>query len=170
MRVAMPPFANYEHLNFVGCCRANPYESGARTDDEKRTTIMTNNVIHNDLGKAVKLFNRWQFQEAADAFTKLANEFEGPERTVFEGIAELSHGFFRIWNKGGEPNAMVEHIQGGWDLIQKTEVHVAGLDMKEFHDMLPMCLEEAVRWRRGDVALFNRDMIPRIEYVDAAEG
>lgn len=130
---------------------------------------MANNVIHNDLGKAVKLFNRWQFQEAAEAFSKLVHEFDGPERVVFEGIAELSLGFFRIWNKGGEPNAMVEHIQTGWDLIQKADQETGGLDLKEFHDMLPMCLEEAVRWRRGAVELFNRDMIPRIEYVDPPE-
>lgn len=121
-----------------------------------------------ELAKSVKLFNRWQFQEAAEAFTKLANEWDGQERACFEGVAALAQGFFRIWNKGGEPNAMVEHIQVGWDLIRPTPVHIAGLDMTEFHEMLPMCLEEAIRWRRGDVELFNRDLIPRIEHIDRA--
>ena len=130
---------------------------------------MAKNIIHNDLGKAVKLFNRWQFEEAADAFSKLVNEFDGPERICFEAIAELSHGFFRIWNKGGEPNAMVNNIQTGWDLLQKTSPIIGGLDMSEFHEILPMCLEEAIRWRRGEVDIFNRDFIPRIEYVEDDE-
>ena len=166
MPVATRPFAIYE---------ATPVYTGLKRSSRvsphclRGKQNMGNNVIHNDLGKAVKLFNRWQFQEAADAFSKLVNEFDGPERTCFEGIAELCHGFFRIWNKGGEPNAMVDNIQAGWEIIQKTDVHVGGLDMKEFHQMLPMCLEEAIRWRRGDVELFNRDLIPRIEYVDTGE-
>lgn len=121
-----------------------------------------------DLSKAVKLFNRWQFQEAAEAFAKLAGDWDSPERACFEGVGQLAQGFFRIWNKGGEPNAMVEHVQMGWDLIRPTPQHLAGLDMTEFHEMVPLCLEEAVRWRRGDVELFNRDLIPRIEYVDRA--
>lgn len=120
-----------------------------------------------DLAKAVKLFNRWQFQEATEAFTKLAAEWEGQERACFEGVSALAQGFFRIWNKGGEPNAMVEHIQLGWDLISANDPHVAGLDLTEFHQLLPLCLEESIRWRRGDVELFNRDLIPRIEYIDA---
>jgi len=128
---------------------------------------MASNIIHNDLGKAVKLFNRWQFKESAEAFSKLVNEFDGAERVCFEAIAELSQGFFRIWkNQGGEPNAMVGYIERGWDLLQKTEPHVGGLDMSEFHELLPECLAESIRWRRGDVELFNRDLIPRIEYVD----
>lgn len=126
-------------------------------------------MISNDLGKAVKLFNRWQFQDSAEAFTKLATDYDGHERDCFEAIAALSHGYHRIWNKGGEPNAMVEHIQQGWDLLQRTPPHIAGLDMSEFHQLLPMCLEEAIRWRRGDVELFNRDLIPRIEYIDGED-
>lgn len=120
-----------------------------------------------DLSKSVKLFNRWQFQEAADAFAKLAADYDGHERNCFEAISALSQGFFRIWNKGGEPNAMVEHIQAGWDFLRPTPQLIAGLDMSEFHQLVPLCLEESIRWRRGDVELFNRDLIPRIEYIDA---
>lgn len=127
---------------------------------------MNYSVIQEDLARAVKLFNRWQFQEAADAFEKIAQEIEGTDRTFFEAIAMLASGFFRIWNKGGEPNAMYEYVERGWDLLQKHDKVVGGLDVTEFYETLPMCLEEAARWRRGDVELFNRDFIPRIERVE----
>lgn len=127
---------------------------------------MNYSVIQEDLARAVKLFNRWQFQEAADAFEKIAQEIEGTDRTFFEAIAMLASGFFRIWNKGGEPNAMYEYVERGWDLLQKHAKVVGGLDVTEFYETLPMCLEEAARWRRGDVELFNRDFIPRIERVE----
>ena len=39
-----------------------------------------------ELRKAVKLFNRWQFQEAHDAFRQLADGAEGRERTFLEDL------------------------------------------------------------------------------------
>jgi predicted metal-dependent hydrolase len=123
-------------------------------------------AIQEDLAKAVKLFNRWQFEEAHDAFNKLAKEIEGRERSFLEGIAKLASGFHRIWNKGGEPNTMVEYLEEGWKMIQQFDNGMFGLDLAEFDQGIPACMEEAARWRRGDVEIFNRDYIPRIEYID----
>lgn len=126
---------------------------------------MAHAAIQEDLQRAVKLFNRWQFEEAHEAFGKLAQEVEGRERTYLEAIALLASGFWRIWNKGGEPNAMVEYLQRGWDTLRAFERGTMGMDMSEFDEGIPQCLEEAARWRRGDVEMFNRDFIPRIELV-----
>lgn len=117
-----------------------------------------------ELRRAVKLFNRWQFQEAFDAFTALAAEADGRDKGFLEGIAMLSAGFNRIWHKGGEPNAMVSYLQKGIETIAEYPRGGAGIDAEGLVDGLKFCLEEAMRWRRGDEEIFNRDIIPRLEF------
>ena len=110
---------------------------------------MASNIIHNDLGKAVKLFNRWQFKESAEAFSKLVNEFDGAERVCFEAIAELSQGFFRIWkNQGGEPNAMVGYIERGWDPSPTSAASTCP-------NFTSSCLNASPNPSAGDAAMWN---------------
>ena len=124
--------------------------------------------ISDDLKRAVKLFNRWQFQEAADAFGQLAEEGEGKERSYLEGLSNIASGFFRIWHKGGEPNAMVTHLGKGATLLKSHTKGTLSLDLDDFNKALGACVEEAKNWRRGDTEIFNRDFIPRIEFIDAS--
>ena len=121
--------------------------------------------ITDELRHAVKLFNRWQFEEATKAFTVLSEAAESPEKDFLASISLLASGFFRIWHNGGEPNAMVDYINRGHDEL-KTHPHgTMGLDLREFDQGVPACIEEARRWRRGESEIFNRDFIPRIEYI-----
>lgn len=117
-----------------------------------------------ELRRAVKLFNRWQFQEAFDAFTELAAETQGRDKGFLEAIALLSAGFNRIWHKGGEPNAMVSYLQKGMEMINEHPRGGAGIRADGLEEGLKNCLEEAMRWRRGDEEIFNRDIIPRLEF------
>jgi len=117
-----------------------------------------------DLKKAVKLFNRWQFQEAQDAFHQLAEEAEGRDRVFLEGIALIASGFYRIWHKGGEPNAMVSYLEKGMEVLKPFNGTFAGIKSEGVVPAIEACLEEAARWRRGDSEIFNRDHIPRLEF------
>jgi predicted metal-dependent hydrolase len=117
-----------------------------------------------DLRKAVKLFNRWQFQEAHDAFHQLAEEAEGRDRVFLEGIATIASGFYRIWHKGGEPNAMVSYLERGKEVLKSFDGVFAGIKSEGLVASIDACLEEAARWRRGDSEIFNRDHIPRLEF------
>lgn len=120
-----------------------------------------------DLKKAAKLFNRWQFQEAADAITQLADEAEGSERQFLLAIAEIAHGFFRIWHKNGEANAMVDYLTRGMEMLKPFGKGLMGLQTDQMHVELEACLDEAKRWRRGESEIFNRDFIPRLPYVSS---
>ena len=122
--------------------------------------------ISDDLKRAVKLFNRWQFQEACDAFGQLAEEGEGRDRQYLEGLSNIASGFYRIWHKGGEPNAMVSHLEKGAKALKKHTKGTLALDLDDFNTALVHCVEEAKNWRRGDTEIFNRDFIPRIEFID----
>ncbi|MCB9506974.1 MAG: hypothetical protein H6698_06285 [Myxococcales bacterium] len=120
--------------------------------------------ISEDLRRAVKLFNRWQFQEAFDAFTALAAEAEGRDQVFLEGLANLSAGFHRIWHKGGEPNAMVAYCQRGMEMLAPFGKGSMNIQLDGFEERLKLCLDEAMRWRRGDEEIFNRDIIPRLDF------
>lgn len=122
-----------------------------------------------DLKKAVKLFNRWQFQEASDAFRQLADEADGKDRNFLQGISELASGFYRIWHKGGEPNAMVNYLQKGITTLKPFDKGAVGISAVNFHESLDRCLDEAMRWRRGDSEIFNRDFIPRLDIAGGEE-
>lgn len=123
------------------------------------------------LRRAVKLFNRWQFQEATDAFAALANQYDGREKAFLEGISLVSSGFYRIWHKGGEANAMVSHLQKGLELLAEFPKGALGVETDGFDERVRHCLDEAMKWRRGDEEIFNRDMIPRLEFrPEGAEG
>jgi hypothetical protein len=124
---------------------------------------MTDNISE-ELRRAVKLFNRWQFQEAFDAFSALTNEFDGRDKAFLEGITLLAAGFNRIWHKGGEPNAMVSYITKGVEVLKEHPRGGAGIQADGLVEALGACLEEAMRWRRGDEEIFNRDIIPRLEF------
>ena len=126
--------------------------------------MTTTENISEELRRAVKLFNRWQFQESYDAFDTLAGEAEGHDKGFLEGIAMLSAGFHRIWHKGGEPNAMVSYLQKGIEILARYTRGGAGIEADGLQDSLAACLEEAMRWRRGDEVIFNRDIIPRLEF------
>ena len=121
-----------------------------------------------DLRKAIKLFNRWQFQEAADAFATLADEAEGSDRQFLLGLAEISQGFFRIWHKNGEANAMVEYLTKGMEMLKPFPKGALGIQADQMQQLLAGCLQEARRWLRGDSELFNRDFIPRLTYISKA--
>lgn len=125
---------------------------------------MTDNISE-ELRRAVKLFNRWQFQEAFDAFTSLAGEFEGRDKAFLEGIAMLAAGFNRIWHKGGEPNAMVAYLTKGMNIVAEYPRGGAGIQADGLPEAVQGCLDEAMRWRRGDEEIFNRDIIPRLEFI-----
>lgn len=120
-----------------------------------------------ELRKAVKLFNRWQFQEAHDAFRQLTDSAEGRDRAFLDGIANISAAFFRIWHKRGEANTMVALLQKGIDQLRPFNKPVVGIETKNIVPALEYCLEEAMRWRRGDSEIFNRDYIPRLDFVGA---
>ncbi len=129
---------------------------------------MTTENISDELRRAVKLFNRWQFQEAGEAFTTLAEDADGRDKTFLEGIAMLATGFNRIWHKGGEPNAMVSYLQKGMEVLAPFTRGGAGIRTDGLQEGLRECLEEAARWRRGDEEIFNRDIIPRLEFKSEA--
>jgi hypothetical protein len=118
-----------------------------------------------DVRKAVKLFNRWQFQEAADAFQQLADDAEGSDRQFLLGLVEIAAGFFRIWHKNGEAHAMVEYLTKGMEVLRPFPKGALGIQAEPLLRDLAGCLEEAKRWRRGDSEIFNRDFIPRLTYV-----
>lgn len=125
---------------------------------------MVAEAISEDLKRAVKLFNRWQFQEAHEAFVSLAAEVEGRDKQFLEALANLSAAFYRIWHKGGEANAMVAYLQKGMEQIKPYRRGAMGLVQEGFYEALVACLDEAMTWRRGDEEIYNRDIIPRLEF------
>ncbi|MFT4705518.1 MAG: hypothetical protein ACI81R_003229 [Bradymonadia bacterium] len=126
---------------------------------------MASDVISEDLKRAVKLFNRWQFNEAYDAFVALMQETDGREKQFLDALAHLSAAFHRIWHKGGEPNAMVSYLTKGIQMLRPYRRGVLDIDMTGLVQALEGCHDEALRWRRGDEELYNRDIIPRLEFV-----
>lgn len=113
--------------------------------------------------KAVKLFNRWQFQESHDMFRHFADQSDGRDRAILEALANVSAAFHRIWQKGGEPNAMVSYLEKGIEQLKVFTRPAAGIQVEGLVDQLQLCLEEAFRWRRREAEIFNRDLIPRVE-------
>lgn len=122
-----------------------------------------------ELRKAVKLFNRWQFQEAHDAFRQLADSADGRERTFLDALSNLSAAFFRIWHKRGEANTMVTYLQKGIEQLRPFTRPMYGIETASIIPDLERCLEEAMRWRRGDSEIFNRDFIPRLDFAPGTE-
>ncbi|TVR03300.1 MAG: hypothetical protein EA398_05290 [Deltaproteobacteria bacterium] len=123
-------------------------------------------LVSEDLRKAVKLFNRWQFAEAAEAFEKLLPLHAGTDRALLDVLGLLSTGFNRIWHKGGEPNALVNYLEKGLEQLEPLGTNSWGIDTQALRDSVAQCIEEAMRWRRGDVDVYNRDLIPRLELHD----
>lgn len=118
-----------------------------------------------DLKRAVKLFNRWQFEEAVAAFHSLAEAHQGRDREFLEALSVLSGGFHRIWHKGGESSAMVSAVERSRATLAGFGAAHLGLDLRRLDAELAACLAEAILWRRGDTELFNRDVIPRLELL-----
>lgn len=123
-------------------------------------------LVSEDLKRAVKLFNRWQFQEASEAFEKLVPHATGTDQAVLEVLYVLSTGFHRIWHKGGEPNALVNYLEKGAGMLVPLGTNSYGIDIPSLRESVDGCIEEAMRWRRGDVDIYNRDLIPRLELRD----
>jgi len=118
-----------------------------------------------DLKRAVKLFNRWQFEEAVVAFHVLAEASQGRDRDFLEALSQLSGGFHRIWHKGGESSAMVAMVERSRAILAGFVPGHLGVDLRRLDGELAVCLSEAISWRRGDTELFNRDVIPRLEHL-----
>jgi hypothetical protein len=118
-----------------------------------------------DLKRAVKLFNRWQFEEAVVAFHTLAEASQGRDRDFLEALSQLSGGFHRIWHKGGESSAMVAMVERSRAILAGFVPGHLGVDLRRLDAELAVCLAEAISWRRGDTELFNRDVIPRLEHL-----
>jgi hypothetical protein len=120
-----------------------------------------------ELVPALKRFNRWQFIEAQTGWTELAEKADGVDRDFLMAMAHVAGSFARIWHKGGEPQAMVSLLTAGVSEIQKFGARHLDLELEPFTKALTACLEEAKRWRRGDTDIFNRDLIPRLDFVRA---
>ena len=59
---------------------------------------------------------------------------------------------------------MVSYLQKGMQILEHYNRGAAGIQAEELQEGLNACLEEAARWRRGDEEIFNRDIIPRLEF------
>lgn len=117
-----------------------------------------------DLKPAVKRFNRWQFIEAHNLLKDVAEQSDGSDAEFLTALADIAGGFAKIWHKGGEPHAMVSLLTQGYERLDNFGTSYFGMELVEFAGALRNCLEEAKRWRRGDTEIFNRDLIPRIEF------
>lgn len=118
-----------------------------------------------DLLPALKRFNRWQFIEAQGYWKELAEQAEGSDREFLAAMSDLSGGFAKIWHKGGEPHAMVALLTKGIENLTPFRSVYLKIRVDPFIDELNRCLVEAKRWRRGDTEIFNRDLIPRIDFT-----
>lgn len=123
-----------------------------------------------ELKPAIKRFNRWQFIEAQAMLGELAAQCEGSDAAYLQALADIAGGFAKIWHKGGEPHAMVSLLSQGFERIQAFGDRYMHMDLETFHSSLRDCLEEAKRWRRGDEEIFNRDLIPRVEFDPGSAG
>ncbi|MCA9563089.1 MAG: hypothetical protein KC561_06350 [Myxococcales bacterium] len=119
-----------------------------------------------DLIPAAKRFNRWQFPEARNFFKELSSSADGSDQEFLEAVSDVAEGFSKIWHKGGEPHAMVSSLSKGTKSLEKFTPRYLEIELTEFTKHLNTCLEEAKRWRRGDVEIFDRDLIPRLEFAD----
>ncbi len=117
-----------------------------------------------ELLPAAKRFNRWQFIEAQNSFKELADAADGSDTDFLGAIADIAGGFAKIWHKGGEPHAMVSLLQEGTDALKKFVPRFLDIELEEFMPHLERCMFEAKRWRRGDTEIFDRDLIPRLEF------
>lgn len=122
-------------------------------------------VSSEDLRRIIKLFNRWQFEEAANELDKLSPHLEGTDKQVIEGLALLAHGCNRIWHKGGEAHAMVKYLEDCAVVMRRAGTNSLGIKTEGLAEAVNNCLTEAIRWRRGEVDIFNRDLLPRIEFI-----
>ena len=60
---------------------------------------------------------------------------------------------------------MVNNLEKGIEMLKPLGNSALGLDLTGFDDALSRCMEEALRWRRGETEIFNRDFIPRVEFI-----
>lgn len=118
----------------------------------------------NDLLPGLKRFNRWQFIEAQSVWKDLSDQSEGTDSEFLIALANIAGGFAKIWHKGGEPHAMVFLLTQGINDLHRFLPRYLNIELETFHRSLLLCLDEAKRWRRGDTEIFNRDLIPRIEF------
>jgi hypothetical protein len=122
-----------------------------------------------EISPAVKRFNRWQFIEAQSLLKDVAEQTDGSDAAFFAALADIAGGFAKIWHKGGEPHAMVALLTQGYEKLDAFGDSYLGMPLDDFVSALRGCLEEAKRWRRGDTEIFNRDLIPRLEFGIEAE-
>ena len=117
-----------------------------------------------ELIPAAKRFNRWQFIEAQNLFRELSEHSEDSDQTFLMGLSSIAGGFAKIWHKGGEPHAMVSLITEGIRTLESYQPKYLEIELDDFITDLSKCLGEAKRWRRGDTEIFDRDLIPRIQF------
>jgi hypothetical protein len=114
---------------------------------------------------AAKRFNRWQFIEAQNLWFEMSEKSEGSDKQFLSALADISGGFAKIWHKGGEPHAMVSLLTKGIQRAQKFTPRYCNMELDDFLPAVVYCLSEAKRWRRGDTDIFDRDLIPRLEFT-----
>ena len=114
---------------------------------------------------AAKRFNRWQFIEAQALWREMGEKAEGDDREFLLSLSEIAGGFAKIWHKGGEPHAMVSLLTKGIQRVQPFSPGFLGVELDDFLPAIIHCLKEAKHWRRGDTEIFDRDLIPRIEFT-----
>ena len=121
-----------------------------------------------ELNPGVKRFNRWQFVEAQNAWRELGVQQEGPPREFLLTLSNVAGGFAKIWHKGGEPHTMVSILNQAVTDLQKFAPRYLDLELESFIAGLTHCLSEAKRWRKGETEIFDRDLIPRVEFLPKA--
>ena len=122
-------------------------------------------VGRSELNPGVKRFNRWQFVEAQNAWRELGEQQEGPAKDFLLALSKVAGGFAKIWHKNGEPHAMVSILGQAVTDLQPFAPRYLDIELDGFIAGLSHCLSEAKRWRRGETEIFDRDLIPRLEFL-----
>lgn len=97
-------------------------------------------------------------------FKELSDNAEGSDNGFLAAISDIAGGFAKIWHKGGEPHAMVSMLAEGIKALEPYQPRYLNIELDEFVRDLALCMSEAKRWRRGETEIFNRDMIPRLQF------
>jgi predicted metal-dependent hydrolase len=113
------------------------------------------------LRRGAALFDEGRFWEAHEAWEEAWLEEDGEVRLFLQGLIQVAAGYHKATVQL-QPSGCVKLLRSGLDKLEPLPPEFLGVSLGRFVPEVLRTLEEAHRWRNGDLSSFPRESIPRL--------
>ena len=118
--------------------------------------------------RGIEEFNRGEFFEAHEYLEEAWKQEAGKIRSLYQGILQVGVGFHH--QRNGNWRGTTNLLRNGLVRLREFDPETLGINVAGLVRECEVCLEELERLGRGRVMEFDRDLIPKVEWVGAARG